>query len=150
MARIKISNEWWTAPAEAENGRVILVTGRRDMENVMATGKYIYRVEVTWPYDGDDKGMPNYRTGRLMGEVHDAMAALFDADPSAAVMTGVYTGDGQRNWVFYACSLHIFQRKINEALASFDLLPLEFHAEEDPDWLEYREMRETEIPDGEE
>ena len=66
-----------------------------------------------------------------------------------AILTGIYTGAGERNWVFYVRSLHIFQRKINEILAPFDQLPLEFYAEEDPAWDEYREMRETEIPDGE-
>ncbi|MBR1551169.1 MAG: DUF695 domain-containing protein [Muribaculaceae bacterium] len=141
---MKISNEWWTAPAEADNGRVILVTGRRDMENVIQTRKFIYRVEVTWPYEADAKGLPDRRAAQLMGDVHDALAAVFDADP-VAVMTGVYTGDGERNWVFYARSLHLFQKKLNEALAPFDVLPLQFHAEEDPEWAEYREMCLTEV-----
>lgn len=29
MAKLKISDDWWTAPAEGENGNLILVTGRR-------------------------------------------------------------------------------------------------------------------------
>lgn len=144
MLKLIISNEWWTAPAEADNGRVILVTGRRDMDSVIKTGKFVYRVEVTLPYEADAKGLPREREARLMGEVHDALAAVFDADP-VAVMTGVYTGDGERNWVFYARSLHLFQKKINEALAPFDVLPLQFHAEEDPDWAEYREMCLAEV-----
>jgi len=37
MAKLKISNEWWTAPAEAENGQIIMVTGRRDMQAVKET-----------------------------------------------------------------------------------------------------------------
>ena len=31
MAKLKISNDWWTAPAESDNGNLILVTGRRDL-----------------------------------------------------------------------------------------------------------------------
>ena len=102
MSKLIISNEWWTAPAEADNGRVILVTGRRDMDNVIKTGKFVYRVEVTLPYEADAKGLPREREARLMGEVH-------------------------------------------EALAPFDVLPLQFHAEEDPDWAEYREMCLAEV-----
>jgi len=52
--------------------------------------------------------------------------------------------------VFYTTSLHIFQRKLNEMLAPFPTLPLQFHAEEDPQWEEYRHMKEaTEITDEE-
>ena len=112
MAKLKLTDEWWTCPAEADNGKLIMVTGRRDME-----------------------------------EVQDALQADFMKDP-VAVLTGIYTGNGERNWVFYTRSLTIFGRKLNEDLAKFELLPLEFYAESDPEWNEYREMREeTEIKD---
>ena len=87
-------------------------------------------------------------TARLMEQVHEALAAEFKKDP-VAILTGVYTGAGERNWVFYTMSLHIFSKKFNEALADFEMLPLEFYADNDPDWLEYKELRETEIPDEE-
>ena len=60
MAKLRISDDWWTAPAEGDNGNLILVTGRRAMDNVIATGLYRYRVEVTWPYEADDKGLPAF------------------------------------------------------------------------------------------
>lgn len=149
MAKLHISTDWWTAPAEAENGNLIMVTGRRGMQNVRDTGKYIYRMEMTWPYTpADAKGMPDTATSTLMEQVQDALEACFTKDPTA-VNTGIYTGDGQRNWVFYARSLHIFQKKINEVLSSFPQLPLSFHAEEDPGWEEYDEMCQTEIHDDE-
>jgi len=149
MAKLRISKDWWTAPAEGENGSLILVTGRRAMQNVIETGLYRYRVEVSWPYQGDDKGLPLYADSKVMEEVTDALNDCFDHDP-VAVMTGIYTGDGQRDWVFYTRSLQIFQRKFNETLAPFPTLPLEFEAEEDSDWQEYREMCECEVAEGEE
>ena len=148
MARIKISNDWWTAPAEGENGNLILVTGRRGMDPVIETGHYRYRIEVTWPYEGDAKGLPQYEDSKMMEAVTDALNNSFDRDP-VAVLTGIYTGDNQRNWVFYTRSLHIFQRKFNEALAPFPALPLQFEAEEDPEWQEYREMCQCEVAEGE-
>lgn len=144
MAKLAISNEWWTAPAEAENGKLVLVTGRKGLENVRDTGKYVFRIEVIWPYESDDEGMPTRDTSALMEEVQDALEAVFSKDP-VAVNTGIYTGDGERNWIFYCRSLHIFQRKLNEALTPFATLPLEFRAFEDPDWEEYQEMCLTEV-----
>lgn len=147
MAKLKISDDWWTAPAEADNGNIIIVTGRRALDNVIATGVYRFRVEVTWPYEGDNKALPQYADSKLMEEVTDALTDCLDRDP-VAVLTGIYTGDGQRNWVFYTRSLHIFQRKFNEVMSPFPPLPLEFEAEEDPDWQEYHEMCQCEIADS--
>ncbi|MEF9924341.1 MAG: DUF695 domain-containing protein, partial [Muribaculaceae bacterium] len=94
-------------------------------------------------------GMPDFDTSTLMEKVQLAIEDVFDKDP-IAVMTGIYTGDGERNWVLYTRSLTIFERKFNEALASFDLLPIALYVEKDPQWNEYREMREqSEIMRGE-
>lgn len=144
MAKLKIPNEWWTAPAESEDGQLIMVTGRSGLEQVKAPGVFVYRIEVNWAYKPDDKGMPDYATSRLMEQVTDALEAEFSKDP-VAVNTGIYTGAGERNWVFYCRSLHIFQRKINTILAPFETLPLTFHAEEDPEWAEYAEMCQCEV-----
>jgi len=144
MAKLKIPNEWWTAPAESEDGQLIMVTGRSGLEQVKATGVFVYRIEVNWAYKPDDKGMPDYATSRLMEQVTDALEAEFSKDP-VAVNTGIYTGAGERNWVFFCRSLHIFQRKINTILAPFETLPLTFHAEEDPEWAEYAEMCQCEV-----
>lgn len=148
MAKLRISDDWWTAPAEGENGNLILVTGRRSMDDIIATGLYRYRVEVTWHYDGDDRLLPTYADSKLMEEVTDALNDCFRQDP-VAILTGIYTGENQRNWVFYTRSLHIFQRKFNEALTALPALPLEFEAEEDPEWLEYKEMCQCEVAEGE-
>ena len=147
MAKLKLTDEWWTSPAEADNGALVMVTGRRDMEPVRATGKYNYRIEITWKYEAEQNGMPDVATSTLMEEVQDALQADFMKDP-VAVLTGIYTGNGERNWVFYAMSVKIFERKLNEDLARFELLPLTLYVENDPEWSEYQEMREaTEILD---
>ena len=103
---------------------------------------------MTWTYEPDAKGMPDLETSTLMEKVQDAIEDCFMKDPTA-LGTGIYAGDGLRNWEFYARSLHIFQRKINEVLSAFPELPLSFHAEEDPNWEEYDEMCQTEIQDEE-
>ena len=65
-------------------------------------------------------------------------------DP-VAVLTGIFTGAGERNWIFYTLSTHIFGKKINEALADMPLLPLEIYSENDPGWEQYDEMNELEV-----
>lgn len=142
MAKIKVTSEWWTAPTESENGNLIIVTGRAEMDAFRTSGKYNDRIEVTWKYDADEKGMPDFKTSSLMETVTDKLNEVFDADP-VAIMTGIYTGDGERTIVFYCRSLNIFGKKFNEALAEFELLPLTLYAEKDPEWNEYLEMKDS-------
>ncbi|MBQ8773720.1 MAG: DUF695 domain-containing protein [Muribaculaceae bacterium] len=145
---MKIGSDWWTAPTESESGRLIMATGRGGMEEVRASGKYNIRIEITWKYSGDKSGMPDFATSTLMEAVHEALTNAFKKD-RIAVMTGVYTGDDERNWVFYTRSIHIFNRVINNALADFELLPITIYSENDSEWNEYDEMRElSEIAPG--
>lgn len=143
--------DYWTAPAESAEhpGRTIIVTGRRDVDKFRSNPRYKYRIEVIWPYKGEAGGMPDRETSQMMAQVQEAFENEFRRDP-VAVLTGIYTGDDRRDWVFYTTSLHIFQRKLNELLAPFPQLPLQFEAEEDPEWQEYAEMKDaTEIADEE-
>ncbi len=142
------TSDWWTSPTESENGRLIMVTGRRDVDKFRNNTRFNIRVEISWKYDGDASGMPNYETSTLMEQVQEALETEFKKDP-IAVLTGIYTGDNERNWVFYTLSTHIFGRKLNEALVNFELLPITISCENDPDWNEYQEMKElSEIDAG--
>ncbi len=132
--------EWWTAPTESDSGQLIMVTGRRDIDAFRKNPKFNIRVEIKWPYACDSSGMPDLPTSTLMEQVQEALQNAFDKDP-VAVLTGIYTGDGERDWIFYTMSTHIFGRKLNEALAPFDLLPITIYTENDPDWEEYAEMK---------
>ena len=134
MTKFKIGDEWWTTPTESENGNRIIVTGRRGVENAIASGKFNDRIEITWKYDSDKNGMPDFKTSSLMEAVTDALNAAFKKD-QAAILTGIYT----RN-------LKKFQYILNDALHDMEVLPLTFYAENDPDWEEYQEMKvKTEI-----
>ena len=150
MARFKIGDEWWTTPAEGENGNVIMVTGRRVDESVIASGKFNDRVEVTWKYDETASGLPDDATAKLMEQVDAALKDAFSGDRTIAIITGIYTGNGERNWVLYTSSLPIFEKIFNRALSTFELLPLSLYVEKDPEWNEYGEMKsQTEIMEGE-
>lgn len=140
-----MSGEWVSGPATSDDGRTVIVTGRLDVDKFRSNRRFAVRVEVTWPYSGfesDVMGMPDKATSTLMEQVTDALADAFRRDP-VAVMTGIYTGAGERNWVFYTASTNIFGRKLNEALESFPLLPLKVYCENDPGWAEYDEMSEA-------
>lgn len=70
----ELKGDWWTAPAEADDGRTILVTGRRDVARFRSNPRYSIRIELTWSYEGNAEGMPDRATSELMEQVQDALA----------------------------------------------------------------------------
>lgn len=145
-----MKTRWWTAPTEGDNGKTVIVTGRDYMDEIIRKGKFIYRVTASWNYQALPSGMPEDADAILMEKATDAMQAEFDRD-KVAYMTGIYTGEGRRDWVFYTMNLNIFGKVFNRALANLEPMPLLIEAEEDPEWEEYNEMREISyIPENDE
>lgn len=138
--------DWWTAPAESEDGRLIMVSGRKDVKAFRSNPRFTIRIEITWPYGGGnpEASMPAEDVAELMGEATDRLQEVFHKDP-VAVMTGIFTGAGERTWVFYTLSTNIFQKKLNEALEPLPTLPLQISAENDPRWEAYDEMSDFEV-----
>lgn len=135
-----LKDEWWTAPTVADNGLTVMVTGRDGVQEAIDSGRYNDRIEITWRYAPDASGMPLDDDAKLMGDVDDALRDALRKE-KACILTGIYTGDGRRDWIVYTKNPRIFNSVLNRALADFPLLPLELYAEKDPDWAEYLEMR---------
>lgn len=144
---MKNSDKWWTYPAESENGKTVIVTGHDDIDAFRESGKYIYRIDVSWNYNSLPDGMPEDEDARLMEQVTDRFLSELKKD-KVAVMTGIYTGDGRRDWIFYTKNLGIFNKVFNKSLEELPTIPFLIEAEEDRDWEEYLHMRdETYVPD---
>lgn len=138
-----MKGEWWTCPTVSESGKTVIVTGREDISKFRDNPRFNVRVEVSWEYDENaTHGMPDVETSMMMETVTDRLTEVFDKDP-VAVLTGIYTGDGRRDWIFYTLSTNIFGRKLNEALTDLPVLPLSIYCENDSEWNEYQEMKDN-------
>lgn len=127
---------------EGESGRTVIVTARDYMDKMMASGRMPYLIRVAWRYDALPDGMPEPADAALMGRVSDAFEATLRKD-KAALLVAMITGEGQRDWLFYTGNLNIFNKIFNRALAEIDeTVPFEIEARSDPEWEEYREIKE--------
>ena len=138
---MKLSNEWFTALSENENGQLITVSGRDELTEFIPSGKFKERVEITWKYEADDKGMPVETVAEQIDEVQEVLKKAMEKD-KLSILTGVYTGSGERIWVYYTRTVRVFGERLNEALAPFELLPISIYTELDPEWEEYLDMYE--------
>ncbi len=139
--RMKLSNEWFTALSEDEEGHLITVSGRDELTEFVQSGKFKERVEITWKYEGDEKGMPGEELAEQMETVEETLKKAMEKD-KLSILTAVYTGAGEKIWVFYTRTVRVFGERLNEALASFELLPISIYTEVDPEWEEYLDMYE--------
>ncbi len=136
-------DDWLTFPTVDDQGRTVIVTGRTDVDKFRSRRKYCIRVEVTLPYTQvGTLGFPGDADAALLEDITISFEALLKGK-NTAILTGIYTGAGERNWIFYTFSTDVFNSFLNRALASFPLLPLKIYAENDPGWAEYDEMRDA-------
>lgn len=138
---MKLSNVWFTALSEDEAGHLITVGGRDELTEFVQSGKFKERVEITWKYEADDKGMPSEPLAEKMDTVQETLRKAMEKD-KLAILSGVYTGGGEKIWVFYTRTARVFGERLNEALACFELLPISIYTEIDPEWEEYLDMYE--------
>lgn len=138
---MKLSNEWFTALSENESGQMVIVSGRDELTEFVQSGKFKERVEITWQFEGDAKGMPSEEVAARMEAVQEVLQKAMEKD-KLAILTGIYTGGGEKIWVFYTRTVRVFGERLNEALAAFELLPLSIYTEVDPEWEEYLDMYE--------
>ena len=138
---MKLTDEWFTALSEDENGNIIFINGRDDISEFIKSGKMKERAEITWKYEPDSKGMPDEPTAKLMETVMEKLKKSMEKD-KLSILTGVYTGNSERIMVFITRNIPAFGTRLNEALAEFDLLPITIYTEKDPDNEEYLEMLE--------
>ncbi|MDO4706902.1 MAG: DUF695 domain-containing protein [Porphyromonadaceae bacterium] len=136
---MKLTDEWFTALSQDGEGKLIFVTGRKSLEGFRAKGSLKVRVEIKWPYPADREGMPDERTAKLITEIEPRLRQAMECD-KLAILTGNYTGSGEKYWVFYTRHLPTFGERLNAALADYETLPLEILCEEDPEWEEYLDM----------
>lgn len=138
---MKLSNEWFTALSENEAGQLVTVSGREELTEFVQSGKFKERVEITWKYEGDEKGMPSDLLAEKMEVIQETLRKAMEKD-KLSILTGVYTGGGEKIWIYYTRTVRVFGERLNEALASFELLPLSVYTELDPQWEEYLDMLE--------
>lgn len=136
----ELPGDWTTAPLESDTTpNTVFVSGRTDVDKFRLNPRYNIRINVTFTYGQTPTGLPDEKTASELNTITERLSDVFRKDP-VAVLTGIYTGDNCRNWVFYTVSTNIFQRKFNEALADLPLFPITISAENDPGWDEYGEM----------
>ncbi len=137
---MQLSDKWFTALSENEDGTYTFISGRSDIDEFIKSGKMKERLEVTWTYEPDAKGLPaNDHEAEIMEAVEERLRTAMEKD-KLAILTGIYTGQGKRDWIFIARNTNAFGERLNDALAGLPQLPISIYAEQDPQNEEYKSL----------
>jgi len=137
---MQLTDNWFTALSENEDGTYTFISGRTGIEEFVKSRKLRERLEIIWNYTPDAKGLPaNDEEAQLMEEVGDKLRAAMEKD-KLAIVTGIYTGQGKRETNFICRNIEAFGQRLNDTLASYPQLPIIVNAYDDPDNEEYREL----------
>ena len=137
-----LTDNWFTAISDNEDGSYTFISGRSGIDEFIKSGKMKQRVEVTWKYEADSKGMPAIdKEAQIMEAVEERLRKAMEKD-KLGILTGIYTGQGKRDWVFIIRNLNAFGERLNDALAGLPQLPIKIYAEDDPENEEYKSLLE--------
>jgi hypothetical protein len=93
------------------------------------------RVFLVWRFESET-GMPSSFESQRMNQLEDTLAPHLE-EGGIATLAMVSTGDGLREWTYYAESVETFLTKLNLAFVGLEPFPIEIHDSLDPDWQYY-------------
>jgi uncharacterized protein DUF695 len=131
---------WATATSKhLTNGRVVVFRYVRDFRTGFDKSSLPDRIILVWRYESQS-GMPATAEREAMDRMEDLLGPVVEK-PGFAVLALVSTGQGLREWTYYARSEQEFLEVLNHALARASRFPLEIHAAPDPQWSTYERFR---------
>jgi len=131
---------WSTAVAtRSSDGHRIIYRYRSEFDSRFKRSKYPDRIIISWKYDSPD-GMPPKAQHDSMDRLEHSLAPFVER-PNVATLVIVSTGEGIREWIYYATSNDKFMSKLNEALHGQPRLPIEIDLWTEPTWERYEQIR---------
>ena len=128
--------EWTTAISTNEiNSRKIIFRYAKAFSPNFDRASQPVRVIILWKYQSNS-GQPIAEDHQRMNQLEDGLESVLDQD-GFATLALVSTGEGLREWTYYAKSEDEFMARLNYALAGMVAFPIEIHAALDPSWDDY-------------
>lgn len=138
----KLSPDMCTVPVEGEHDPSMtrFLHIRTHLREELETGKYPYRVDISWPYEGQDKGFPDPETAEAMGYFRKEVILGALERNKLALLAYEVMGEERCLWCIYTRNLSAFEETLNEATDDLPDYPLELYAEEDREGLAFAEV----------
>ncbi len=133
------AEEWATAVASNERSSSPTVYRYiKDLRADLDIASQPVRVIMSWRYSGT---VPNAKQREQMDQLEAGLKPLVESGKATLVI--VASGDGQRDWTYYAQSQADFMEALKLAIHGQRKLPIRTHIGEDPLWDTYKSFVES-------
>jgi hypothetical protein len=140
ITRLSPEMDQWSVASGLVEGTPFIARFRTNLTKLINAKQHPHQITMYWDYETTSESlMPTDADMDLMREVEEKMSDVFEQGLEA-VLVYVFTGQNQRESVWYAKDAEAMEGKLNEVLAPFGFLPIEFTSVEDENWNEYRQL----------
>lgn len=130
------NDSWRMATAEID-GNPLIIRIRERVPSFATKGVFSQLLAVGWEYEpSNDNGMPAQVDADRMNEFEDLLMPAFEG-AKEAFLTVVVTGNGVREWQWYARDQDAVMQLVNDTLGELEPFPVQFSFQEDPNWEGY-------------
>jgi hypothetical protein len=131
------SDETWSVATAEDNGKQLVFRIRNSPPDFADRKDFPHLLAVCWEYESPNElGMPSPEVLARMSELEDLLADAFE-DACEAFLTVIVTGNGVREWQWYARDPDGVMKLVNNTLRGLEPFPVGFSIQDDPEWAAY-------------
>ncbi len=132
----------WSVATGEDDGKPLIFRIRNEPPSFAREATFPHLLAVSWKYEApNDQGLPGQDVVETMGQLEDLLVAAFEG-ARQAFLTVIVTGNGIREWQWYARDAEGTMKLVNEALDGHEPFPVQFSFQDDPEWEGYTQFLE--------
>ena len=134
------ADDTWTMATAEDEGKPLIFRIRNNPPSFARRESFPHLLAVSWPFESDNgSGMPSQEVAERMGQLEDLLVPAFEGKQQA-FLSVIVTGNGVREWQWYARDAEEAMQLVNEALGEYEPFPVQFSFQEDPEWQGYNQF----------
>jgi hypothetical protein len=127
----------WSVATGAAHGKPLILRIRNQPPPFAQKAAFPHLLAVSWEYESpNDQGMPSVKDAQRMTELEELLEAGLEKSRQA-FSTVIATGNGVREWQWYARDPEKVMELVNETLGHREPFPVQFSFQGDPEWEGY-------------
>lgn len=136
------SDDQWSVATGEDNGKPLIIRIRNQPPAFATKSAFPHLLAVSWQFESpNDQGMPSPEDAQRMTELEEWLEAGLEG-VRQAFLTVIVTGNGVREWQWYARDPETIMELVNETLGHLEPFPVEFSFQDDPEWEGYSRFLE--------
>jgi hypothetical protein len=131
------SDDRWSVATAEDDGKPLIFRIRNKPPPFAKKKAFPHLLAVSWAYDSrNEQGMPSQEAVAQMTQLEDLLEEAFEG-ARQAFLSVIVTGNGVREWQWYARNPDDAMKLVNETLGELEPFPVEFSFQDDPEWVGY-------------